>query len=140
MKVKSDSVKEIKTESNLSIQSRAESNSNSEGRKQVEAKSISNNRVQNLVPSEFNSNGKMKVEANFSNQIGVEFNLDNLRKQQQKAKINSVHSMLSPTQVGQSDPKPTDDISPSLPPTQSPSGAGGEIVAGPEVTQEGKRV
>ncbi|RDY00802.1 hypothetical protein CR513_15955, partial [Mucuna pruriens] len=58
----------------------------------------------------------MKVEADSSNQIGAEFNSDNLSRQQQNAEINSVHSLSSPTQVGQSDLKPTDDISPSPPP------------------------
>ncbi|RDX69852.1 hypothetical protein CR513_50976, partial [Mucuna pruriens] len=45
MKAEDDSVKEIEAESDMNTHPKAESNSNSEGQKQAEVKSISNNRV-----------------------------------------------------------------------------------------------
>ncbi|RDX77578.1 hypothetical protein CR513_42274, partial [Mucuna pruriens] len=93
----------IKAETDLNDKPRAESNSGSDDCKQVEADFILGNRVRNIVPSGSDSNLKKKTRARL--------NQANLSWKQSTTKIMPAHLVLNLNQVGQSDPKPTDNTS-----------------------------
>ncbi|RDY05016.1 hypothetical protein CR513_11201, partial [Mucuna pruriens] len=72
--------------------------------------------LQNLIPARSNFSTMKNVGSN-CNQIRAGSNSANMsRPQQQKAEIMSAHLVSEPNQVGQSDPKLTNDTSSSLPP------------------------
>ncbi|RDX86663.1 hypothetical protein CR513_31981, partial [Mucuna pruriens] len=104
----------VKTDSHVHVQ--VETISTKEDQKQARAESISNNQGKNRIPSRFDLSAKQRAESNSNLTRADYISAKRSRPQQPKAKIMSVHLVSSATQVGQLDPKESNDNSSSPPP------------------------
>ncbi|RDX78081.1 hypothetical protein CR513_41698, partial [Mucuna pruriens] len=81
-----------------------------------EAESISDNQCKNHVPSGSDFSAKQRAESDPNQTRGNSISAKRIRPQQPKAEIMSAHLVPSPIQVGQTDPKESNDNSSSPPP------------------------
>ncbi|RDX77378.1 hypothetical protein CR513_42517, partial [Mucuna pruriens] len=112
-KTEVNSAKKTSVEVDPFLHIQAETISANEDQKQVRAKSVLDNQVQNCIPSRSNSCARLSAE---SNSKADSISANRSRPQQPKVEIMSAHLVPSPIQVGQPDPKVSNDNSSSPPP------------------------
>ncbi|RDY14353.1 Retrovirus-related Pol polyprotein from transposon 17.6, partial [Mucuna pruriens] len=115
-KAEVDSARKTSVEAGLIVHARAKVDSASEDQKQAEVKSISDNQVWNLVPSGSDFSTRKNAESDFNLTRAGSISANMSWPQQQKAEIMSTKLLPKLNQVGQSDPKLTNDTSSSPPP------------------------